>query len=230
MPPVFTSFADAWRWFSDGGELEPLAERRERFTAGRAQFLSFEVAVSETTIGDAAVALQDELADIDALDLVPRELLHISVRGVGFQVIARARRDDVLREEVPAIASRAAAIISRHAPTAMSAGPINVFPDAVILEVHEGGGLGELRARLSADEREDAFGHAAEQYLPHVTIAAFRDTSAARALRERLPALREVAPVEATIRRIELARWWFTGVDMSEDPERDVVRSYLLAG
>ena len=33
-----------------------------------------------------------------------------------------------------------------------------------------------------------------------------------------------------TLRRIELARWWFTGVDDAEEPERDVVREYALRG
>ncbi|MDP9237886.1 MAG: 2'-5' RNA ligase family protein [Chloroflexota bacterium] len=228
--PLFQSFDDALRWFLEGGAVEPLAERRERFTAGRAQFLSFQAPVSETAIADAVLDAQDQIADFDGVELMPLDLLHISIRGAGFQVIARTRPDDVLREEVPVIAARAGKIISNTPPIEIMAGPVNVFPDAVILEVHDGGALGELRAKLDVLEREDALGYEATEYLPHITIATFRDASPAAVLRARLPLLRELPPLRATLRRIELARWWFTGVDPDEEPERDVVQSYLLRG
>lgn len=229
MPPLFTSFDDAWRSFLDGGRLEPLSERRERFTAGRAQFLSFQAPLGETDLADRLLDLQDDVADIEGLDLVPRDLLHISIRGVGFQVIARVRPDDVLREEVPAVAERGAKILRRTPPIDVSAGPINVFPDAVICEIHDAGALAELRARLDVLDRNDALGDEPSEYLPHVTIATFRDAAAAGPLLARLPPLRDKPPFHATIGRVELARWWFTGTD-AEPPERDVVRSYLLRG
>ncbi len=203
MPPIFTSFDDAWRWFMDGGEPEPIAERRERFTAGRAQFLSFQVPVSDMPVADEVEAVQDELADIDGLDLMPRDLLHASIRGVGFQVIARTRPDDILREDVGRISSRAARAIHDTTPIEATIGPVNVFPDAVVLEVHDGGRLAELRARLDVLERDDAFGFEPAQYLPHVTIATFRDADAAAPLRERLPQLRQRAPAPTTIKRVE---------------------------
>lgn len=228
--PLFQSFDDAWHWYLDGGELEPLAERRERFTAGRAQFLSFQAPVSDTAITDAVLDAQDQIADIDGVELMPLELLHLSIRGVGFQVIERTRPDEVLREEVPVIAGRARKVIASTPPAEITIGPVNVFPDAVILEVHDGGGLGELRAKLDVLDRDDALGYEAAEYLPHITIATFRDASPAAELRTRLPALRELPLLRATIQRIELARWWFTGVDPGEEPERDVVQSYLLRG
>lgn len=230
MPPLFTSFDDAWRWFAGGGELEPIAERRERFTHGRAQFLSFQAPLAGLPVAGEIEALQDQLTDVEGLELMPRDALHISVRGVGFQVIAKTRPDDVTREEVPRIAQRAAPAISSTAPVEVTLGPVNVFPDALVLEVHDGGRLGELRARLDALEQGDAFGLAPAQYLPHVTVAWFRDGSCAGALRRLLPPLRDRVLAPAQIRRVELARWWFTGDDPAEAPERETLRSYLLRG
>lgn len=227
-PPFFTSFDEAWRWFTSGGELTPMAEWRQHFTAGRGQLLSFQVPIGDTIIADAVEDLQDELADIEGLAMFEREMLHISLHSVGFQVIAKRRPDDVSREDVGRITQRAAAVLRGATPVEIEAGPVNVFPDALILEVRDGGALGALRARL-ADAAADAFGIADTQYLPHITIAMFAAAAAAPALRERLPALRSRPSTSAAIKRIELARWWFTGAD-TDLPERDPVRAYALRG
>lgn len=226
--PIFTSFDDAWRWFIDGGELEPIGDHWQRFTAGRAQFLAFQAPLGELPVAHEIEALQDELADVDGLDLMPREALHLSIRGVGFQVIARSRPDDVTPDEVPRIGRRAAAVIATTAPVDATFGPVNVFPDALVLQAHDGGRLGQLRARLDAIERPDALALDPAHYLPHVTIAWFRDVSCAGELRRRLPPLRDRVLAPTRIRRLELARWWFTGDDPAATPEREVLRSYLL--
>ncbi len=226
-PPIFTSFDDAWRSFTSGGALTPMDEWRQRFTAGRGQLLSFEAPIADTPIADAIEDLQDELDGIDGLLMFEREMLHVSIRGVGFQVIAKARPDDVSREDVGRITQQAAGLVRGMSALDIAAGPLNVFPGALILEVRDGGQLAELRQRLAATS-DDAFGIAATQYLPHITIAMFDDPAAAApALRERLPALRGHAPATAAIKRIELARWWFTGAD-TDLPERDPVRAYRL--
>ena len=52
---------------------------------------------------------RNELADIDGLSLIPPELLHISVRGVGFQVIAKPdSRTTCCAQDVGGIGERAA--------------------------------------------------------------------------------------------------------------------------
>jgi 2'-5' RNA ligase len=228
-PPLFTSFEEVWRWFAAGGQLTPMTQWRERLTAGRAQFLSFQVPLAETPVADEVAELQSTLSDIDGLALFEREMLHVSLRGVGFQVIAKKRLDDISREDVGRITKRAASLLRGAKPVAIDVGPLNVFHDALILEVHDSGALGDLRRRL-AETVDDAFGVGDAQYLPHVTIAMFADpVAAAPALRERLPSLRQRPHAAATIKRIELARWWFTGAE-TDFPERDPIRAYPLRG
>jgi 2'-5' RNA ligase len=229
MPPIFSSFDDAWRWFRDGGQLESMADWRERLTAGRAQLLSFQASVAELPVARAIEALQDELSDVGGLVFFSREMLHISLRGVGFQVIAKTRADDVLRQDVSRIANAAADVAKRTRSIAATVGPVNVFPGALVLEVHDGGAFGELRRALGPIV-DDAFGLDESQYLPHITIAMFESPSAADVLRQRLLAQRARPPMPLTVKRIELARWWFTGDDPLAHPERDVVRSYALRG
>ena len=171
----------------------------------------------------------DALADIDDLLPLPDDLLHCSLRAAGFQVIAKQRPDDVLRQDVATIAERAAAVMKRCAPIDVRVGPVNVFPDALILEVHDGGALAEIRRALAAATTHDAFVDADAHYLPHISLAFFEHASCAEALRERLPALRALPPATCTIARIDFVRWWLLDAgDAGEPPERDVIRSYPL--
>ncbi len=228
MPPIFTSFDDAWQWFTAGGELVPLEEQRERFTEGRAQFLAFQARLTDSAAVDLVLDIQDALEGIDGVTPMPEELLHISVLGVGFQVIEAHRPNDVLRQDVGSIAERGARALRGMKPVDVQVGPVNVFPDALILEVHDDEGkLKGIRHALEAATRPDAFGFEESTFLAHTTIATFADASP-DALRDALPPLRDRPSVPMRISRIELVRWWFTGVDSSEPPEADVVRTYAL--
>ncbi|HEY8171517.1 MAG TPA: 2'-5' RNA ligase family protein [Dehalococcoidia bacterium] len=228
MAPLFSSFDEAWQWFASGGELVSVDEQREHLTRGRAQFLLFQAPIIDDAAIDEIVDVQDALADIEGLAPMLPEHLHCSIRGVGFQVIETRHDDEILRQDVGRIAERAARIISATAPVEARIGPVNVFPDALIMEVHDGGRLDELRKQLAEAHSRDAF-EIWDRYLPHVTIAWFEHPDAAAALRERLPALRERPPVAASIKRVEMTRWWFTGAE-SMEIEPDVVRSYVLRG
>jgi 2'-5' RNA ligase len=224
----FTSFEEAWRRFEDGAALVTIEEQRERFVAGRAQLLSFQVSLGELPVAAEVETLADELYDIEGLDLYATDLLHITVALVGFQVIAKRRPDDVLREEIGGISERAAGAFKGTAAFAARIGPVNVFPDALVLEVNDGGALSAVREALAAAGVAGAAAPSNGRYLPHVTIGVFRSTAAAQPLRERLPPMRDRAPFEANVRRIDLVRYWFTGDDLSAPPEADIVRSYRL--
>ena len=230
MPP-YSSFDEAWAAFLAGGALQTAEQHREEFTRGRAQFLAFQAPVPDDATADLAGRLLDELADVDGLIATPPQWWHITVLPVGFQVIETRLPDDVLRQEVSSVAERAAAAVKRHRPIDVTAGPVNVFPDALILELHDEGALARLREDLRGclPERLAAYVAAGSPpFLPHVSIASFASEIVAAPLRERLPALRELPAVGAAVRRIELARWWFTGFDERQEMDVEVVRSYVL--
>lgn len=226
--PLFSSFDEARAWFSAGGILVPVEEQRQEFLRGRAQFLSLQVPIGEMEVAQEIAGLQDELSDLEGLSLIPPELLHISIRGVGFQVIALSQPGDVLRQEVGNIGQRAANGLKGAKPIAISIGPVNVFPDALILEVRPVEPMRELLRRVNAINEQDAFPYSAESYLPHVTIATFLATDVAFELRERLRLLRERPPLAAEVRRVDYVRWWFTGHDLAAWPELDTIRSFRL--
>ncbi|HLB23000.1 MAG TPA: 2'-5' RNA ligase family protein [Dehalococcoidia bacterium] len=227
-PPIFSSFDEAWAWFTGGGRLVTLEAQRERLLRGRAQLLVFEAPLGELPVADEIAELQDELADIDGLDLMPEHLLHVSIRALGFQVIAKSQPGDVLPADVARASEMAARALRGTAPMELRLGPVNVFPDALVLQVEPIAALRDLLVRLEAVGEPDAFPYPVERYLPHCTIAMFRTPGVGTSLRERLPALRGRAPYRATVQRVELARFWFVGEDATAWPERETVRPYVL--
>lgn len=228
--PLFTSFEDAWRWFATGGALVPVEEQRARLAAGRAQLLAFQAPMTDPAVLALAAEVIDALDGVDGLLPLPGELLHCSLRGAGFQVIAKRRPDDVLRQEVPRIAERAGAALRGTAPAEVEVGPVNVFPDALVLEVQPGGALADVRRALATSAGPDPLAAADDSYLPHVSLAFFADASCGEPLRARLPALRSLPRVRTTVARVDFVRWWLTGAEAAETPERDLIRSYALRG
>jgi 2'-5' RNA ligase len=223
--PVFASFEEAWTWFSEGGGLEAVEERREALTQGRAQFLSFQAPMTDRAVAALAEAVHDAAHGVEGVVLVPREQLHLTIRAVGFQVLSVQRADDVTRESIASTANYAASALKAMPPVDVTVGPVNVFPDALVLEVRHDGALDVLRERLSAIvESPDPF----PVFLPHVTVATWSAGVDEPSLRQVAMKLRELEPVGAKIGRVELARWWFTGFDEREEVELEVVRSYRL--
>ncbi|MBI5288079.1 MAG: 2'-5' RNA ligase family protein [Chloroflexi bacterium] len=227
-PPIFSSFDEAWAWFTAGGALVSVEAQRERMLRGRAQLLVFEAPLGELPVADEIAELQDELGDLDGLEFMPEHLLHISIRALGFQMIAKTQPGDVLPGDVARAAEMAARAFRGTAPIELRLGPVNVFPDALVLQVEPIEPLRDLLVRLEAIGEPDAFPYPVENYLPHCTIAMFGSADVAAALRERLPALRSRAAYSARVQRVELARFWFVGDDVTAWPERETVRPYVL--
>ena len=224
---LFTSYDEAWGWFTAGGAIETSEERRERFTRGRAQFVTFQAPIENRDVLTFIDRVHAALDGMPSLTPQERDLLHISVRGVGFQVLKRQHGDEVQREEIGRIGERAARILKGVRSFEASFGPVNVFPDALILEVHDEGRFAAIRATLREAVAADSLIDDAH-YLPHCTIASFAANALNEDVRARITELRDWPRVTAEVRRIDLARWWFTGFDERASVELETVRSYVL--
>src|SRR3990172_6672401 len=112
MPDLATSFDGAWRAFQKLDALMLVDTTLEwEWSRGRAQYLTFLVRIEDAAARNHLARLQERLAMIPGIELYPDWYWHITVKGAGFQVIKRAHNDDVLREQVPAIAARARALL-----------------------------------------------------------------------------------------------------------------------
>ena len=179
--------------------------------AGRAQFLSFQAPLDETRRARAGRRTCSTACGTLAARPMPDEHLHISLRGVGFQVI-RARSDDELtREDVGRAGEFAARALRAIEPIEVTRRSREHLPGRADPRSARRRGAGGDPRRARRRHAHDTLiddGH----YLPHVTIAMFDDPAAAAPSAIGCRALRELAAAPVTLRRIDLARWWFTGL------------------
>lgn len=221
------SFDTAWTQFQARDSLRLAGDTSEwDFTRGRAQFLAFLVRIEDPAAREYLSAIAERLAPIPGVEPFPDWYWHITVKGSGFQVIARSHDDDVLREDVPRIAGKARALLTKEAAFEVQLGPVNGFPDVAFVEVHDRGRLRELHTRLLESLPELArYPFDGATFLPHISVARFQSNDGLAELKSALAELRELGPGPSfTVGRVEFVRAW-----MSEEvPEFDTLATYLL--
>ena len=170
-----------------------------------------------------------QLADIESISLIPPELLHISVRGIGFQVIAKSQPNDVLRQEVGAIAEHAATRTEGRRADRRHDRPRERLPR----RPHPAGPARRPDARAPAPPRRsarrpDAFPYIDRQLPParHHRHLPRRHSRRSRPARAPARPPQHSEPLPARIDRIDFVRWWFTGHDLTAWPELDTIRTY----
>jgi 2'-5' RNA ligase len=217
-------FAPSWQRFLALDRLL-LADDIVRWAGGRAQYLTLLVRIEDPVAHEYIDTTIERIADIPGVEPFPDWYWHITVKGAGFQVIKRSMENDILREDVPRIAGKARALLTKHAAFDVRLGPINAFNEGPIVEVHDGGHITALNHELleSMPELErGAFDGAT--FLPHITLARFTSNDALTPLKERLASMRDEHGPSMQVRRIEFVKAW-----LSEDIlEFDTIASYQL--
>lgn len=228
MREVSSSFEDAWERFQARDSLRLVGDTREwEWTRGRAQYLAFLVRVEDSDTRRHLIRATEWLAGIPGVEIYPDWYWHITVKGVGFQVIRRAHEDDVLRQDVPRIVNEARAILAGQPAFEGQLGLVNGFAEVVFAEVRDNGRLRELNACLS-----DGLPHVprhpidASAFLPHISIARFTSDEGLDEVKAALAELRsEGTGPTFPVRRVEFVKAWLS----EETPEFDTLASYSLA-
>lgn len=226
--PEFTSFDEAWRWFDREGDIVVADDAwADSWAHGRAQYLAFIARVEDRAVIDAVERVRRRLATVAGVVPFTDDYLHVTLAGVGFQVLKPSRPDELTREQAMALGERAAPLFQRSAPVTFSVGLPNVLGEAIVLELHDDGRWEALGRSVSDIAGRPAPG----RVLPHLTVARCLEPPDRMALRAALHALRsEPQRLSFTIRRIELARLWLVGDFPREEPELETLRRYGLRG
>ena len=228
MVEFSTSFEAAWERFQALESLQLVGDGSElEWTAGRAQLLFFLVRLEDKNALQYAARVGERIAGIPGVEITPEAYLHITVKVAGFQVIKRTRDDDILRQDVPRIATGARALLIDEPAFEAHLGPVSGFASVVFLEVRDSGKLGQLNDRLReampqlATSQIDGSG-----FLPHLSIARFTSNEGLNQLKATLAELRAEDPgPEFPIRRVEFAKAWLA----EEISDFETLASYPLA-
>lgn len=227
MVELASSFADAWTRFQASGELRLRGDTLEwEWTRGRAQWLTFLVRVEDRAAREYLQGLAGRLDGIPGVELYPDWYWHITIKGVGFQVIKKTRDDEVLREHVGSLTRAARDIVARHAAFDVRLGPPNGFPEVVFVEVDDGGAVRALNTALADELGAPRYPIDGSGFLPHVSIARFQSNDGLDRLKSTLAELREAGGGPSfPVRRVEFVRAWLH----EEMPEFDTLASYQLS-
>ncbi len=229
MNDLASSFQDAWDRFQMRDSLRLVGDTLEwEWTRGRAQYLAFLIRIEDGAARNHLARIAERLGNIPGVEPYPDWYWHVTVKGVGFQVIKRAHDDDILRQDVPRIASGARAPLTEQGAFEAQAGLPNAFAEVVFVEVWDGGAVGALNNALIAalpDLPRSSIDGAG--FLPHVSVARFTSSEGVDELKEALGALRGEGPgPRFPIRRVEFVKAWLS----EAIPEFDTLASYPLRG
>ena len=228
MVELSTSFDDAWERFQALESLQLAGETMEGdWSHGRAQMLVFLIRIEDSAVREYAEGVLDRLTDIPGIEPYPQEYWHITVKGAGFQVIKRARQDDVLRQDVGGLGREAGGLLATLPAYAANIGLPNGFPEALFLEVRDDGATREMNTML-AENLAGVVPYPIDgaTFLPHMSIARFTSSEGLDQLKATLAELRaEESGPDFPIRRVEFVKAWLS----EQTPDFETLASYPLA-
>ena len=225
---TITSFDDAWSRFQALDSLQIVGDSSEwEWTRGRAQSLTFLMRVADTAAREHLARVIERIAGIPGVEPFPDWFWHVTIKLAGFQVIRRVHEDDVLRQEVPRIAGKARALLSREEAFRAQLGLASGFASVVFLEVWDEGRMRQLNVRLMEDVPDLArYPIDGAGFLAHVSIARFRSNDGIDELKAALAELRSEGPGPSfPVRRVEFVKVWWVA---EEVPEFDTIATYSL--
>ncbi len=182
-------------------QLERLREHwywRPGWRQGRSFYTWHLTFDGQAALFDLARRLQAGL-DLPGLEPVPMEGLHLTMQGVGFA-------DEVSREDLAAIVAAARVRCGALRPFRLTLGPVDPDAEAVALLVCPWAPVEQVRMAIR-DAIGSVWGDVPESqgdFRPHVTVAYSGANVPVDGIRQRMRALRDLAPVSVDIGEVQL--------------------------
>jgi 2'-5' RNA ligase len=174
------------------------------WTKGRNQYLTFHVRIRDAGLIEKIVEIQSWLSTISCVARFPKDYFHISVMGLGFLAKSEEYEDDILVENLQRIINQAKEVLQQFSKFDVFLSKLNIFPDVVFVEVHDGNKIEEIHRRLQAipEIRKRKFDY--PSFLPHISIMHFQKKEDFTRLISYLEKLRDTEFGKMTVNSIEL--------------------------
>jgi 2'-5' RNA ligase len=164
-------------------------------------YVTWYVVFRDPAVHAYAARFQRELADLDYLDPIPADGLHMTIQGVAY-------RDQLDDDQINAIARRGVERCAELAPFDLCLGPISGFRAGTFVRAEPWAPVKRLRERLRGAIADvlgaDALAPDAAPFKPHMSITYCHADAPAAPLIERLARLRNDERVATTIHSVEL--------------------------
>jgi 2'-5' RNA ligase len=174
------------------------------WTKGRNQYLTFHVRIRDARLIEKIVEIQSRLSNISCVAPFPRNYFHISVAGLGFLAKSEEYEDDILVENLQRIINQAKEVLQQFSKFDLFLSKLNIFPDVVFVEVHDGNKIEEIHRRLQAIPEIGKRKFDYPSFLPHISIMHFQKKEDFTRLISYLEKLRDTEFGKMTVSSIEL--------------------------
>jgi 2'-5' RNA ligase len=174
------------------------------WTKGRNQYLTFHVRIRDAELIGKLAEIQSRLSANSCVAPFPKDYFHISIAGLGFLVKSEEYDDDILIENLQRIVNQAKEALHPLSRFDIFLSKLNIFPDVVFVEVHDGGKIEEIHRTLQAipEIRKRKFDY--PSFLPHISIMRFQDNKDFTRLISHLEKLRDTKLGKMTVHSVEL--------------------------
>lgn len=162
VPALFSTYAEAWARFVDAEAMESFPDQ---YPEREAHLLSWYIPVAAEGVAS-VLDLQRTLVELDGMVAIPPERLHVSVVHATWTEEPDLRlEDELLRRARGAWAGEPSFVVELSS--------VNVFPTAVVVEVHGDGPARLLDRLLESGYWRGLPGPAPDRgvFLPHLTVA-----------------------------------------------------------
>jgi 2'-5' RNA ligase len=174
------------------------------WTKGRSQYLTFHVRIRNEELIEKIVEIQNRLSAISCVAPFPKDYFHISVMGLGFLAKSERYEDDILIENLQRITNQTKEVLQPFSRFDVFLSELNIFPDVVFVEVHDGGKIEEIFGRLQTIQDEMIKRKFDYPFLPHISIMHFQKNKDFARLISHLEKLRDTEFGKMTVNSIEL--------------------------
>jgi 2'-5' RNA ligase len=182
---MVTTVTDHWWW-------------RPGWRPGRRQYTWHVTFTALPAVRRLAAEVQDRLAGLPGLDLVPARWLHLTVQAIGFT-------DEVPGADLAAIVAAARRHLADAPAPRVRIGPAHVAAEGILLDVAPVDGLTRVRDGLRAAIAETWSAAAVPDpaaWVPHISVAYSRATGPAGPCERALPGRH--AAVDVVIPAVQL--------------------------
>jgi len=194
------------------------------WTKGRNQYLTFHVRIRDEQLIENIVEIQNRLSANSCVAPFPKDYFHISVAGLGFLAESEKYEDDILIENLQRIINQAKEVLQPFSKFDVVFSRLNIFPDVVFVEVHDGGRIEEIFRRLQTipEIRKRKFDYSS--FLPHISIMYFQKQKDFTGLLSYLEKLRDTEFGRITVDSIELVNAHL----LKEYPKLNTIHTFEL--
>lgn len=172
---------------------------------GRTDYLTFLIRVRDETIIEKIKEVQSGLADFSCMDPFPVDYLHITVKELNsFLVQEKPAEDEISEEELPVLIEEARRRLGRFKPFELKLMNLNNFKSTIVVQAHDGGLVRNINGAMLEIPGMRVLNYDYPRFLPHVSVAQYRNTEEYSELIDYLEENRAVVVGPFSVKRVEL--------------------------